>query len=358
MQSYQVIGLMSGSSMDGVDLACCEFSNKDNSWEYRIIAAETIPYDEKWRVRLSQLYKQPIDLYAKTDAFFGRYLGILIKNFIQKHQIKPQLVASHGHTIFHQPLAGFTAQIGDGAAISAMCGLPVVNGFRNMDLAFGGQGAPLVPVGDKFLFPKEEACLNLGGIANISFSKDDKIKAFDISPCNIVMNRIARWLGQSFDAEGRIAATGEVDPILLNELEQLDFYQINKAKSLGREWINAEFWPIIKKYQDTSEEEKMATIAEHIALRIAAVLNENQINKVLVTGGGTFNSNLIKLIQSKTKAQLVLPDEMTIHFKEALIFAFLGVLRIRNEENVWSEVTGGKSNHIGGALWGNFKDII
>jgi anhydro-N-acetylmuramic acid kinase len=207
MQSYQVIGLMSGSSMDGVDLACCEFSNKDNNWEYRIIAAETIPYDEKWRVRLSQLYKQPIDLYAKTDAFFGRYLGILIKNFIQKHQIKPQLVASHGHTIFHQPLAGFTAQIGDGAAISAMCGLPVVNGFRNMDLAFGGQGAPLVPVGDKFLFPKEEACLNLGGIANISFSKDDKIKAFDISPCNIVMNRIARWLGQSFDAEGRIAAT-------------------------------------------------------------------------------------------------------------------------------------------------------
>jgi len=349
---------MSGSSMDGVDLACCEFTGSEKGWKYRITHAETIPYDEKWRIRLSQLYKQPIELFPKTDAFYGRYLGILVKQFIKSHQLEGiDLVASHGHTIFHQPQAGFTAQIGDGAALSAECGIPVVNAFRNMDLALGGQGAPLVPVGDRLLFSEYESCLNLGGIANISFEKEGQLKAFDISPCNIVLNRVARWLGLPYDDRGQIAASAMLDEDLLHELNELPFYAKLGAKSLGREWINTEFWPIVKSYTDISEAEKMATLANHVATQIADVLNRNQLERVLVTGGGALNDFLIQKIKSKTSCELVIPEATTIHFKEALIFAFLGLLRIQNQTNVLKVVTGSRANHIGGALWGDFSKL-
>lgn len=344
--------------MDGVDLACSEFHWSAGSWKYRITHAETIPYEEKWRIRLSQLYKQPIELFPKTDAFYGRYLGMLVRQFVQKNQLEAiDLVASHGHTIFHQPQAGFTAQIGDGGALSAECGLPVVSNFRNMDLALGGQGAPLVPMGDRLLFGEYEACLNLGGIANISFEKNGELRAFDISPCNIVFNRVARWLGLPYDDKGKIASSAHIDEDLLHELNELPFYSKSGAKSLGREWINSEFWPLVKNYTDISEEEKMATLSNHVATQIAAVLNHNQLTKVLVTGGGALNEFLLSRIRSKTSCELIIPDETTIHFKEALIFAFLGLLRINNQTNVLKAVTGSRADHIGGALWGNFSKL-
>lgn len=358
MNAYKVIGLMSGSSMDGVDLAYCEFVYNDGAWNYDIKAAETIPYDEKWRVRLSQLYKQPIEIYPKTDAFYGRYLGMLIRQFIKTHNLTVDFIASHGHTIFHQPESGFTAQIGDGAAISAETGLPVVNNFRNMDVILGGQGAPLVPIGDKLLFAEYDACLNLGGIANISFTQHDAVKAFDICPCNIVLNRVARWLELPYDNGGEIARSGEVDDILLNELNQLPFYQITAAKSLGREWINSDFWPIVKKHLDISEAEKMATLSEHIASQIAQTINEKEAQKVLLTGGGAFNTFLIEKIRSKTKAEIVIPSNEIVNYKEALIFAFLGILRMRNEVNSLRSVTGARHDSIGGALHGNFKALV
>lgn len=358
MNAYKVIGLMSGSSMDGVDIAFCEFVCNDGKWTYEIKAAETIPYDEKWRIRLSQLYKQPIEIYPKTDAFYGRYLGMLIRQFIKTHSLTVDFIASHGHTIFHQPENGFTAQIGDGAAISAETGLPVVNNFRNMDVILGGQGAPLVPIGDKLLFAEYDACLNLGGIANISLTINDGIKAFDICPCNIVLNRVARWLEKPFDNGGEIARSGEVDDVLLNELNQLPFYQIAAAKSLGREWINSDFWPIVKKHLDISEEEKMATLSEHIATQIAHTINEKDAKKLLLTGGGAFNTFLIEKIRNKTKAEIIIPSNELVNYKEALIFAFLGILRLRNEVNSLKSVTGAKQDSIGGALHGNFKKLV
>ncbi|MBC7381907.1 MAG: anhydro-N-acetylmuramic acid kinase [Bacteroidia bacterium] len=357
-EMYRVIGVMSGSSMDGVDVAYCEIYYKNNNWQFEIKVAHTFPYDEKWRITLSQLYKQYIEVFPKTHAFYGRYLGELINKFIKSHHLSVDLIASHGHTIFHQPAFGFTAQIGDGSAISAETGLPVVCDFRSMDIALGGQGAPLVPVGDRLLFGKYEACLNLGGIANISFTVGDQMKAFDIGPCNIVLNRVARWLNKPYDDEGKIAASANVDTYLLEKLEVLPYYRINGAKSLGREWINESFWPIVKSYPNMREEEKMATLAQHIANQIAISVNEHKLQKILVTGGGTFNKHLIGLIRKHTDAELEIPTDAIVNFKEALIFAFLGVLRIRNEENVLSSVTGSKQNHIGGALYGNFKELI
>ena len=220
-----------------------------------------------------------------------------------------------------------------------------------------GQGAPLVPIGDQLLFNDFEACLNLGGIANISFRSQNKMQAFDICPCNIILNRVARWLGQPYDDKGAIAASAEPDMNLLNQLDALPFYQIQGARSLGREWINEIFWPVIKSFPDTLEPVKMATLSLHIARQISAVINKNNIHRLLITGGGAYNSHLLEWIKTQTKAEIIIPDESIINFKEALIFAFLGVLRIKNQTNVLCSVTGSKRNNIGGALYGDFSKL-
>lgn len=347
---------MSGTSMDGVDIAYCEFLYENQNWSFKIIEAKTIPYDQNWTVRLSQLHKQPIHLFPKTDAFYGRYLGKITNQFIAENQLNIDFVSSHGHTIFHQPENGFTAQIGCGAGISAECSLPVVNNFRAIDVMRGGQGAPLVPIGDQFLFADYDACLNLGGFSNISFKNSQK--AFDISPCNMAFNLLANELNLPFDEEGNIAASGSINEALLNALNNIDFYKKNNAKSLGIEWFNQSFLPVLNQFENEPIENKMATISLHIAQQIAKVINVENIDNVLVTGGGAYNDILIQNIQSLTKTKIEIPDAITINYKEALIFAFLGVLRIRNEINILKSVTGGVSNSIGGALHGNFSRLI
>lgn len=347
---------MSGTSMDGVDIAYCEFLFENQKWNFRIKEAKTIPYDQNWIVRLSQLHKQPIYLFPKTDAFYGRYLGKITNQFIKDHKLQIDFIASHGHTIFHQPENGFTAQIGCGAGISVECGLPVVNNFRAMDVVLGGQGAPLVPIGDQFLFTDYDACLNLGGFSNISFKNSQK--AFDISPCNMAFNLLANELHLPFDEDGNMAANGCINDSLLNAFNNIDFYKINNAKSLGIEWFNQSFLPILNQFENESIANKMATISLHIAQQIAKVINSENIDNVLVTGGGAYNKILVKNIQTLTKTKIEIPDALTINYKEALIFAFLGVLRIRNEINILKSVTGAVSNSIGGALHGNFSRLI
>lgn len=347
---------MSGTSMDGVDIAYCEFLHENQKWSFTIKEAKTVPYDQNWLVRLSQLHKQPIHLFPKTDAFYGRYLGKITRQFIDEHNLKVDFVSSHGHTIFHQPENGFTAQIGCGAGISAECGLPVVNNFRVMDIVLGGQGAPLVPIGDQFLFADYDACLNLGGFSNISFRNCQK--AFDISPCNMAFNLFANELNLPFDEDGKIAASGSIHDELLMELNNIDFYKKNNAKSLGIEWFNQSFFPILNRFETISIPDKMATINLHVAQQIAKVINTENIDNLLVTGGGAHNKILIQNIQASTKTQIIIPDSLTINYKEALIFAFLGVLRIRNEINILKSVTGAVINSIGGALHGNFSRLI
>lgn len=365
IMKYNVLGIMSGSSMDGVDLALCELQEDGGQWAYRIVEAETIPYDSKWRIRLSQLRKQTPAIYAKTDTFYGLYLGSLVNQFIKKHNVKVDLIASHGHTVFHQPESGFTAQVGAGSSLHGSTGLPVVSDFRTVDVALGGQGAPLVPMGDTLLFANYDACLNLGGFCNITATSNGSLTAFDICPGNIVLNRIARNLGKDYDHNGEIALSGSINYDLLKKLNELPFYTKTGAKSLGREWINSEFWPIVREYEKTNKQEDlMKTLADHIAGQIAKTIdaltdNQPEGYKILVTGGGTYNEALIDLMRTHSDAEFVIPeDKNIIEYKEALIFALLGLLRVKNQTNVLSAATGSKADNIGGALYGNFSSLI
>lgn len=357
---------MSGTSMDGIDLAYCELTEEDGTWTYQIKEGETIPYEEKWRVRLSQLRKQNALIYLKTHTFYGHYIGQLCKAFIEKHGLEVDFIASHGHTIFHQPEEGYTAQIGDGSAISALTGLPVINDFRVLDVALYGQGAPLVPVGDQQLFADYDFCLNLGGFANISMEKEGERIAFDVAPCNIVLNRIARNMGEAYDEGGKFAATGSVNYDLLKELDDLPFYQSFKPKSIGREWVNSAFWPVLRQYEFNQESQQnlMKTLVDHISGQIADVIEhyageDTATKKVLITGGGAYNKTLVDYLQSHCDAQMIVPeDAKLIEYKEALIFAFLGVLRLRQENNTLSSVTGAHHDSVGGAMWGDFSRIL
>ncbi|MES2689806.1 MAG: anhydro-N-acetylmuramic acid kinase [Bacteroidota bacterium] len=351
MQQYKVIGVMSGTSMDGVDLAYCVFTHQHHKWHYSIEQAKTIPYDDKWITRLTQLHAQPAFVYPKTDAFYGKYLGLLINDFIKEHQIPVDLISSHGHTIFHQPQNGFTSQIGSGASIYAETGIRTINDFRVVDVALGGQGAPLVPIGDELLFTGYDACLNLGGFSNISFNKAGRRTAFDISPCNIVLNKVAQQAGLLFDENGRLARAGTINEELLHKLNALPYYLVKSAKSLGIEWVEKEFWPLLKSFTLTIED-LMATLNYHISIQIAEVIKSNELENLLVTGGGAFNKVMIEYIETGSGIKITPANNSIIHYKEALIFAFLGVLRHTNQANSLRSVTGSRQDNMGGCIWG------
>lgn len=349
MKEYRVAGLMSGTSLDGVDIALCYFIEDAGKWSCKIICAETVPYPPEWKSRLQNLPKAGAMELAKTHAAYGHYLGSLVKSFLESNNLKADLVASHGHTIFHQPENGFTCQIGDGAAIASECGKPVVSDFRTLDVACGGQGAPLVPKGDQLLFAEYGMCLNIGGFANISFQSKGHRLAFDICPANIVLNRLSEKLGHPFDMDGHIAASGKIDRTLLQKLNNLDYYGQSPPKSLGREWVEQVIIPLVDE-NALPFNDILCTVTEHIAFQLAKTINENSGKQVLLTGGGAFNIFLINRLKSYSSAALVIPDPLLINFKEALIFALLGVLRFRGETNCLSDVTGARKNVSGGGI--------
>jgi anhydro-N-acetylmuramic acid kinase len=350
LQEYKVIGMMSGTSLDGLDIAYCVF-RKEAQWVFEIGPATTIAYDARWKESLSTLEKKSAFEFVKTHSEYGHYLGQQVQRFIASHQLKPDFVASHGHTIFHQPHQKITTQIGDGAAIAGICGLPVVCDFRSLDVALGGQGAPLVPLGDAFLFPNAAACLNLGGIANISFQVSGLRMAFDICPVNMVLNYLAATLNLDFDDEGKAAASGKVNISLLQALNNLHFYMKPAPKSLGKEWVYEQFIPLLAA-TNCSTADKLATVTEHIALQIKSAIPGLPDNaSMLITGGGAFNTYLVKRIEALSGINCLVPESKIINYKEALIFAFLGMLRMLNEVNCLKSVTGAERDNIGGAIY-------
>lgn len=362
-EKIRVLGLMSGTSLDGLDLALCEFYQNNKTWEYSILAAKTEKYSSIWLEKLTQLPNKSALDWVETDQSYGRLLGEISNKFIVESGIQPDLISSHGHTIFHQPGLGFTGQIGNGACISAKTGLPTINDFRTYDVALEGQGAPLVPIGDELLFNKYSYCLNLGGISNISYQIEDKRVAFDICPVNQVLNYLAQTINLEYDNNGNVAKTGKIDLILLNQLNTLDYYALPFPKSLGREWVENEMLPIIDQSKIPISD-KLTTVVEHIAIQIAFVLKGNpskQKNpKLLITGGGGHNGFLIERIKFHTANTCIciVPDKLTLDFKEALIFAFLGLLRFGNTPNALKSVTGAKHDSVGGALYGDFEKLI
>jgi anhydro-N-acetylmuramic acid kinase len=353
MISYKVIGLMSGTSLDGLDVAACEFYQEGTRWKYKIHAARTFTYSPDWTRKLSQLHLTDALTLAKTDSEYGHLLGTLARTFQHDYGFEAQLIASHGHTIFHQPDSGLTFQIGSGSAIAAETGLPVVCDFRSLDVALGGQGAPLVPLGDRLLFADYDACLNLGGFANISMENGGDRIAFDICPVNIVLNRLASRLGLSYDPDGRTAREGTIDPALLYKLNQLDYFNAPHPKSLGREWVEFHVVPLLSGEEDNVRN-LLRTYCEHIALQINHSVENQEPLSILVTGGGARNQFLLERIMVLGNHRWVIPDEILLDFKEAMVFAFLGLLRSLGEPNILRSVTGGRADHCGGASFQPF----
>ncbi|MEI7723964.1 MAG: anhydro-N-acetylmuramic acid kinase [Bacteroidota bacterium] len=347
---YQVIGLMSGTSLDGLDIACCDFSGDNNHWTYQIRCAETVPYSGDWKKVLSNLESGSALDFVTTDVEYGHLLGRLTADFIARKNLSPDFVASHGHTIFHQPGKKITSQIGRGSAIAAESGLRVVCDFRSLDVALSGQGAPLVPIGDAMLFSAFDFCLNIGGFANISCQHKDKRIAFDICPANIVMNYLALQSGLEYDPDGKMAASGMVNQQLLDTLNLLPYYKLDYPKSLGKEWVVQNIFPLLKT-SELSTNDLLSTFCEHIAMQVAAATGKKKEAKLLITGGGAFNQHMISRIRFHAVPEIVIPDTYTVNFKEALIFAFLGVLRWRNEINCLQSVTGALKDSSGGAIY-------
>ncbi len=351
IDKLKVIGLMSGTSLDGLDICYVDFSFDGKNWMYSIVNAISEPYPEEIKRKLAEAQEMNAFDYALFNSDYGLYLGSRVKTFMDKYGATPDIIASHGHTIFHQPSRRFTAQIGSGASIAAESGVDCVCDFRTTDVALYGQGAPLVPIGDRTLFANYDYCLNIGGFSNISFSQGGKRVAYDISPVNYLLNHYTRLIGKEYDEDGKMARNGNVCNNLFQRLNQLDYYEQKGPKSLGREWVEEEIFPLINQYS-LSTEDILATIVEHAAYQVG----KNVISgKVLVTGGGAFNKFLVERLRSNAKnCDFVVPDILTVNFKEALIFAFLGALYYFDMPNCLSSVTGAKYDCIGGAMYKNF----
>jgi anhydro-N-acetylmuramic acid kinase len=352
MQDFEIeaIGVMSGTSLDGVDIVCCKFSCKDGEWSFSPIAGKVYSYPTEILEQLKISHElSGLDL-AQLNVDYGRFLGGLVKSFVAENHCNPRFVASHGYTVFHEPQKGLTLQIGSGAHIAAASGIDTICDFRTTDVALGGNGAPLVPIGDKLLFGSYDYCLNLGGFANISFDDEQGRRiAYDICPLNIVANTLTRRIGLEYDKNGDLGRKGMVDKELLAKLNAIPYYSQLPPKSLGREFVDAEILPIFGQRADI--ENLLATYYQHTAYQISLAISAAGRRRVLVTGGGAYNSFFIECLKSATSHNIELPNPIEIELKEAIIFAFLGVLRYFGLPNCLKTVTGAACDNIGGAVY-------
>lgn len=342
------IGLMSGTSLDGIDLVYIKFlKNKHTS--FKILHSETIAYAKEWKELLQQAISFSSEELFNLDGTYGKFLGNIIQNFIEKYKIKNiDFIASHGHTVLHQPQKGITLQIGSGEEIAKITKQKVVCDFRTQDVALGGQGAPLVPIGDRLLFSRFQACINLGGFANISYEHNDLRIAFDICPVNIVMNYYSKKMGLDYDDKGILASKGTIHQVLLKDLNSLDFYLKKPPKSLGLEWVQQYVFPLVEKYK-LEPLNILRTFLEHVAQQISKTILP--FDTILFTGGGVYNDFLIKRIEDIGKKNIILPSYNIINYKEALIFALLGLLKLQEQVNCLSSVTGAQKNHSSGKIF-------
>lgn len=359
---YRVIGLMSGSSLDGLDIVYTHFLEKGGQWEFSIEAAECISYSDEWVEKLRHAVHLSARDYMLLHTAYGHYTGQLVRDFMERrglqHQV--QLISSHGHTTFHEPSRQMTAQLGDGAAIAAETGINVVTDLRAMDIALGGQGAPIVPVGEKLLWPDYSLLLNIGGIANLSARLNGSYIAFDICPANRVLNMLAETAGKPYDEGGRWAASGVVRDEQLSRLNQLDYYAQPYPKSLANDFGVDTVFPLLAK-SGLPTRDALRTMVEHIVIqttrsigKLTSKLSDHPPYKLLATGGGAFNTFLTERLSqhlAPMQVEVVVPDASIVNFKEALVMGLLGVLRWREADTVLSSVTGASRNSIGGAVW-------
>ncbi len=349
MKNFNVIGVMSGTSLDGVDIVYVKFIQNE-SWSFKIINSKTYKYEDSTADILNDISKKSLEEIKELDVVYSKKLAKIINEFIDEFSInKIDFVSSHGHTAIHDPSNLITYQMGNLSTLSTEINQQVICDFRVQDVKLGGEGAPLVPVGEKYLFHEYDSFINLGGFANISNHKGESLIAYDICPVNIVLNNLSKKIGKDFDDKGSIASSGKLIINLYEELEKLEYYQSSPPKSLGIEWVDEYIFPLINKYFDYPTEDLLNTLSNHIAKQISN--NLKNLDKVLVSGGGAYNDYLIDLIRSKTDSEIIIPSKNIIEFKEALIFAFLGVLRYLNINNCYSSVTGATKDHCSGKIF-------
>lgn len=355
---YRALGLMSGSSLDGLDMAFVEFHEAGGKWTFELKQADCLPYSKEWEVKLAQATKLNAGEYLLLHTEYGRYIASQVKHFIEKYELdyQVQLISSHGHTTFHFPEQHTTGQLGDGASIAALTGIATVTDLRAVDMALGGQGAPIVPIGERLLWPGYPILLNLGGIANVSIQSNDKHVAFDICPANKVLNLLIQETGKAYDDGGSLAAQGTVNEPLLSALNALDYYSKPYPKSLANDFGIEIVYPLVKNAGLTLPD-ALATYVEHIAVQLKQALlsfkSEEPIS-MLITGGGAhhrYMGSRINYHLASLNITAEIPDASIINYKEAIVMALMGVLRWREEVNVYSAVTGAERNSVGGALW-------
>lgn len=349
MKTYSVIGIMSGSSLDGVDLAYCEFSF-GTKWNFKIIKAETASYTEEWKLLLQGLPKANAQKLAEQDIAYGVFLGSLVNSFMKKHSLTPNLVSSHGHTIFHAPNKKYTFQLGNGQAIATTTGITTVADFRQKDILLGGQGAPLVPIGDELLFDDMDICLNIGGIANLSYNANGMRLAFDVCPANQVLNHLSQQAGKAFDFNGEMAALGKLNAPLFKALNQDAFYRQAPPKSLSNQYVWENFIELVDKFEAPLED-KLYTFVKHIAYQLNQPIQGIGAKSLLITGGGARNGFLTTAIQKETLLEEIIPSEEIIDFKEAMVFALMGLLRFQNKTNCLASATGASTDSVAGVVF-------
>ncbi len=346
--NYKVIAVMSGTSLDGIDIIYASYTYSEN-WQFEILHSETVKYPKYWKLTLSKLVNMSLDELKTIDRAYSEYLATVILDFIKENEIEAiDFIASHGHTALHQPEEGLTYQIGNQAILADILNKKVICDFRIQDVEYGGQGAPLVPIGDRLLFPEYTYCLNLGGFANISFEHNTERIAYDICPVNIVLNHYVLKLGLEYDDKGQLATKGKIDKELLTQLNALHFYKEEAPKSLGLEWVELHIFPLIDSF-NLQIEAILRTFVEHLAIQISKTINKKEAD-VLVTGGGVYNDFLMNRLKSLSETTIITPNQEIVEFKEALVFGLLGILRDRNEINCLKSVTGATIDHSSGEI--------
>ena len=331
-KTFYVIGVMSGTSLDGMDFAYLRFSHENEIWNFKFLTVATCPYSKEWELRLKQAHQLEEEALLQLDIAYTTYLSDQIRVFCKQHRVeRVDAICTHGHTVLHKPEEGVTLQIGNRKELATSLGKTVVCDFRKQDVVLGGQGAPLVPMGDFLLFKEFDGCLNLGGFANASLLNRKEVVAFDIGAVNTVLNRLMNTIGKAYDAEGRYARSGAMIPKMLERLNAIAFYDKALPKSLGIEWVDTVVFPVVKDFSSHSLEDVLHTYCQHIGQQIGGCFKQGE--KVLVTGGGCLNTFLMECINQHTQAEMVIPNSEMIHFKEALIFGLLGVLRLQRKVN-------------------------
>lgn len=383
----RVVGLMSGTSVDGIDAAVVEIGGTDEAPEVRLLAFEDRPWPEKVRQQIFPLFRPEtatVDKIGYMNFLMGEIYAQSVASVVEKAGLTLadiDLIGSHGQTIWHAPEVCdkdgfpviFTVQIGEGSVIAARTGVPTVSDFRVADMAVGGQGAPLVPFSEYLLYRRPGTTIllqNIGGIGNMTVLPGDEgpeaVYAFDTGPGNMIIDAVVSALTggeKTYDAGGAMAAEGKVDGELLAMLQQDPYYALPLPKTTGRELFGVQYVEKILDYRrehSLSDADLLATVTDLTAWSIVDayaryVLPKRQATELVVGGGGSYNATLLGFLRERFApygVQVRTQEDLgwSSDAKEAVAFAIMADCCVREKPNVLPSVTGARAAAIMGKI--------